>query len=278
MPLGEPGDPAAVLGGRPGQVIIRDAADQYLCRPRAGRCSFETSSKPVPDRVLPMPLFHITLREHTYTGQFYNDVVEAGSFEEALQLAAGQATASRPPPGSGQRSFNVTLREHTYAGRFFNDVVEAGSFEEALQLAARQATASRPPPRFRPQPDGANRRPCADVWIHSLLHCALAEGHDPPHMGVARGYWRPVRWVRDDRGLASDTGAARTQLPGWWRRSARAGRCHWAARGLREDWPNLECAVAQVATWRGRRLKLRDRGVTKEPRLAQAPHRQAEPA
>ena len=27
--------------------------------------------------------------------------------------------------------------------------------------------------------------------------------------------------------------------------------------------PNVECAVAQVATWRGRRLKLRDRGVTK---------------
>ena len=35
-----------------------------------------------------MPLFQITLREHTYTGRFYNDVVEAGSFEEALQLAA----------------------------------------------------------------------------------------------------------------------------------------------------------------------------------------------
>ena len=90
-----------------------------------------------------MPLFHITLREHTYTGRFYNDVVEAGSFEEALRLAAGQATPSRPPPGSGQRSFNVTLREHTCAGRFHNDVVEAGSFEEALRLAAGQATGPR---------------------------------------------------------------------------------------------------------------------------------------
>ena len=161
MLLGEPGDPAAVLGGRPGQVIIRHAADQYLCRPRAGRCSFETSSKPVPNRVLPMPLFHITLREHTYTGRFYNDVVEAGSFEEALRLGAGQATGPQPPSG------------------------------------------------FRPQPDGASRRRCADVWIHSLLHCELAEGHDPPHMAVARGYWRPVSWVRDDRGLACNTGAAR---------------------------------------------------------------------
>ena len=41
-----------------------------------------------------MPLFHITLREHTYTGPFYNDVVEAGSFEEALQLAAASPASS----------------------------------------------------------------------------------------------------------------------------------------------------------------------------------------
>jgi Transposase DDE domain/Transposase domain (DUF772) len=48
-------------------------------------------------------------------------------------------------------------------------------------------------------------------------------------------------------------------------RQARAG---WAASiGLREDYmahrPNVERAVAQVATWRGRRLKLRYRGVTR---------------
>jgi hypothetical protein len=45
-------------------------------------------------------------------------------------------------------------------------------------------------------------------------------------------------------------------------RQARAG---WA--GLREDYmkhrPNVERVIAQVATWRGRRLKLRYRGVTK---------------
>ena len=154
-----------------------------------------------------MSLFHITLREHTYTGRFYHDVVEAGSFEEALLLAAGQATGPKPPPGSGQRSFNVTLREHTYTGRFYHDVVEAGSFEEALVLAAGQATGPEPPPGFRPEPDGTNRRRCSDVWIYSLLHCELAEGHDPPHMAVARGHWDPVRWVRDDRGLACNTGA-----------------------------------------------------------------------
>ena len=47
----------------------------------------------------------------------------------------------------------------------------------------------------------------------------------------------------------------------------RAARADWAAGpGLREDYmahrPDVERAIAQVATWRGRRLKLRYRGVT----------------
>ncbi len=48
----------------------------------------------------------------------------------------------------------------------------------------------------------------------------------------------------------------------------RAARADWAAgSGLREDYkthrPNIERAIAQVATWRGRRLKLRYRGTAK---------------
>ena len=48
----------------------------------------------------------------------------------------------------------------------------------------------------------------------------------------------------------------------------RAARADWAApTGLREDYmkhrPNVERAVAQVATWRGRRLKLRYRGTAR---------------
>jgi hypothetical protein len=48
----------------------------------------------------------------------------------------------------------------------------------------------------------------------------------------------------------------------------RAARAQWAATpALREDYmryrPNVERAVAQAATWRGRRLKLRYRGTTK---------------
>ena len=63
-------------------------------------------------------------------------------------------------------------------------------------------------------------------------------------------------------------------------------------RAARRDWaagpgcagttcthrPNVERTVAQVATCRGRRLKLRYRGTNQEQRLAQAPHRRAEPA
>jgi len=151
----------------------------------------------------PVSLFSVMVREHAYTGRFYNDVLEAGSCEQALQLAAAQATAPQPP-GYEQRSFSVTVAEHAYgtgAGRFHDDVVEARSCEQALQLVAAQATALQPP-GSGPQPDGTDRRRCADVWVHSLLRCELAEGHDPPHIAAARGYWRPARWVRDDRGLA----------------------------------------------------------------------------
>ena len=98
--------------------------------------------------------------------------------------------------------FHVTVRAHTYTGRFYHEVVEAESFEDALQLAARRATAPQPPPGSEPEPDGANHRRCADVFLDSLLRCELAEGHDGPHMGTAHRYRRPARWVRDDRGLA----------------------------------------------------------------------------
>ena len=161
-----------------------------------------TAPQPPPDSK-PQPGSDVVVREHAHPGRFYDDIVTAESCEEALQLAAERATAPQPPPDSKpQPGFNVVVREHAYPGRFYDDIVTAESCEEALQLAAERATAPQPPPGSEPQPDPANRRRCADVWIYSLLHCELAEGHDPPHMAVARGYRRPMRWVRDDRGLA----------------------------------------------------------------------------
>jgi len=94
------------------------------------------------------------------------------------------------------------VTEHTPTGRFYTDVVQAESCEQALQLAAERASVPHPPPASTPQPGAAARPRCADVWVYSLLHCELEEGHDPPHMALAPGYRRPVRWVRDEHGLA----------------------------------------------------------------------------
>ena len=201
-----------------------------------------------------MPLFSIAVREHTYTGRFYSDVVQAGSPEEALQAAAQHAAVSPPPPGTGpppgagpppgsdvavtgrtrpgrpdtgvvqpsrreeamqavaapgpppgpapQQGFSVVVREQAPAGRVYSDIVQAGSPEEALQVAAAQAAAPEPPPGLAPRAEGAGRPRCADVWVYALLHCELAAGHDPPHLAIAHGYRRPVRWVRDDLGVA----------------------------------------------------------------------------
>ena len=224
-----------------------------------------------------MRLFSVAVREHAYTGRFYSDVVQAESYEEALQVAAEHAAAPWPPPGSTppgltppgptppgsmpqqgfddavtgrthtgrpdtgaghvgpreeaeqhaglreeaeqsaaepvaapqpapgpppQRAFSVAVREQADTGQVYTEVVQAGSPEEALLAAAEQAAAPRPSPEPGPQADAAGRPMCADVWIYSLLHCELVAGHDPPHMAVARGYGRPVRWVRDDRGVA----------------------------------------------------------------------------
>ena len=148
-----------------------------------------------------MALFSVTLREHSYTGRFYHDVVEAASCEEALHLAAAQAIAPQGLPCSAPRSFTVTVREQMGTGWFFHDVVEADSGEQALQFAAGQGIRLRLAGP-RPPDDPANLRQCTDVYVYSLLHCELGEGHEPPHMAVAHGYGRSVRWARDDRGIA----------------------------------------------------------------------------
>ena len=127
----------------------------------------------------------------------------AGRREEAEEPAAGQVAAPQPAPGlPPQRGFSVAVREQAPAGRVHTEVVQAGSSEEALLVAAELAAAPQPSPGPEPQADAAGRPRCGDVWIYSLLHCELPTGHDPPHMAVAHGYRRPVRWVRDDRGVA----------------------------------------------------------------------------
>ena len=126
-----------------------------------------------------------------------------GRREEAPETAAGQAAAPQPAPGPPlERGFSVAVREQAPAGRVYTEIVQAASSEEALLVAAELAAAPQPSPGPEPQADAEGRPVCGDVWIYSLLHCELVAGHDPPHMAVARGYRRPVRWVRDDRGVA----------------------------------------------------------------------------
>jgi hypothetical protein len=150
-----------------------------------------------------MPLFNVAVREHTYTGRFYSDVVQASSCEEALQVAAEHAAVPRPPPGpEPQQGFSVVVREQAPAGRVYSDVVRASSCEKALQAAATQAAAPEPPPAPAPEAEAAGRPRCADVWVYALLHCEREAGHDPPHRAAAQGYRRPVWWERDDLGIA----------------------------------------------------------------------------
>ena len=126
-----------------------------------------------------------------------------GRREEAPETAAEQAAAPQPAPDLPlQRGFSVAVREQAPAGRVYTEIVQAASSEEALLVAAEMAAAPQPSPGPEPQADAEGRPVCGDVWIYSLLHCELVAGHDPPHKAVARGYRRPVRWVRDDRGVA----------------------------------------------------------------------------
>jgi hypothetical protein len=49
-----------------------------------------------------MPLFNVTVRQHTCTGRSYTDVVQAESWKEALQMAAQRPRPS--PTGASPRS------------------------------------------------------------------------------------------------------------------------------------------------------------------------------
>jgi hypothetical protein len=202
-----------------------------------------------------MPLFSVVVREHTYTGRFYSDVVRAGSCEEALRVAAAPepppglepqhrsdvavtgrtrterpdtdvvqaarrkeavpvaAAPERPPRPAPRRGFSVVVREQAFAGRVYRDVVRAGSCEEALQVAVAQAAAPEPLPGPTPRPAATGRPGCADVWIYALLHCELEAGHEPPHTAAAHGYGRPVKWARDDLGVARALPEPATDAP-----------------------------------------------------------------
>ena len=105
-----------------------------------------------------------------------------------------------------------------------------------------------------------------------LVHGAFADASgwsDVFRALTGRGYTvyapaNPLRGVVSDGTTAKDGRTLHLHEHGNLLRAARAARA--AGPQLREDYmahrPNVERTIAQVATWRGRRLKLRYRGVT----------------
>ena len=86
-----------------------------------------------------MARFNVTVREHSYAGRFYSDVVQAESCEDALQVASEQVAASRPLPGpKPQQGFDVAVTGPTPTRRS-----DSG---EAQQPAAEQAAGPQPSP------------------------------------------------------------------------------------------------------------------------------------
>ena len=93
-----------------------------------------------------MPLFSVTVREHAYTGRFYSDVVQAGSCEEALQVAVERAAVPWSPSGPTPRGeFDAAVTGRTRTGRPETGVVHAGRREDAqLPAAGRRGDAQLP--------------------------------------------------------------------------------------------------------------------------------------
>ena len=94
-----------------------------------------------------MARFNVTVREHSYAGRFYSDVVQAESCEEALQVASERAAAPRPLPGPRpQQGFGVAVTGRTHTRRLDTGVAQAECRQEAQQPAAEQAAGPRPSP------------------------------------------------------------------------------------------------------------------------------------
>ena len=98
--------------------------------------------------------------------------------------------------------FNVTVREHACTGRSYTEVVQAESWKRRCNWPPSGPprpgrclilSRSQTPPTARgvPMPGSTRRRTAG--WRRDTIRRTSPV---PPE------YWRPVRWVRDDRGLA----------------------------------------------------------------------------
>jgi len=126
-----------------------------------------------------MARFNVTVREHSYAGRFYSDVVQAESCEAALQLASERAAASQLRPGPGpQQGFDVAVTGRTHTRRLDTGAAQAERREEARQPPAERAAGPQPfpgPPLPRGYSVVVREQACAGRFYSDVVQAESCE-------------------------------------------------------------------------------------------------------
>jgi hypothetical protein len=178
------------------------------------------------------------------SGEANSDAAVAGEFVAA---AAGQGHGSETLAWYGDSAYG------------------SGELREAIAGAGHQAVI-KPRPIQRPVPGGFTIDDFAVSPDGDAVACPA--GVSRPVAPSGRVTFGAACRGCPLRGRCTTSAAGRSLKLTAHDAALRAARAAWAGdAGLREDYarhrPNVERAIAQVATWRGRRLKLRYRGVAK---------------
>ena len=194
-----------------------------------------------PQEVTAYAIVNVTMREHTCTGRSGPEVsCQPGTWRALSQVSrcigrGAQLSAPRPDLERAGSACPLPRRSGVTRGTMtYTDVVQAECWREALQLPAERATASRPLPDFKPQPHAADCPRCADIWVHSLLHCGLEEGHESAahrrptrvlasgEVGEGRSWPHPSPAGASHRSAMIPAVTQRLPAPGIFRRTASA--------------------------------------------------------
>ena len=189
-------------------------------------------------------------------GQENSDAAVAGEFLDGEAAADGTGAAGQAAPGSGDGRQIAWYGDTAYG---------TGELRDAIGQAGHQAVI-KPKPVQPAVPGGFTADDFAVDEENGTVTCpagitrAIAPGRHVVFGAACRTC--PLR----ARCTTSKSGRALSLTP--HDHLLRDARAAWAADpGLREDYrahrPNVERVIAQVATFRGRRLKLRYRGVTR---------------
>ena len=205
-----------------------------------------------------MPLFSVTVREHTYTGRFYSDVVQAGSCEEALQAAAERAAVPWPPPGpTPQAEFDVAVTGAPAPGGWIPALCTPGAARTRRNRppGAARMRRNRPPGaartcRNRPPGAARMRRACAGTGRRAPRGRA-ATGRRAPRGRAGTGRRAPRGCAgtgrRAPRGRA---GTGRRAPRGGTGNSRRAGCCTPAGA-----WPSAAARIHRRGAGTGARRR-----------------------